>query len=712
MWQNGDKIHLRDYLRVIRRHSFWLIISAIFCFGCAFFLNEWLEPVFSAETRLLIEEKLQDVNLTKNMLLPYQKEFFETQKGILESEPVFEAVVLSLGLQDRAIPESCLSSFLNRLQELLGMKYELSSAQQERDNIEQAVRRLRKRSSIEAARGTNILSVYVESTDAEEAVLLANTLAEKFVQRSLYLKNQDSYDAHEFLESQVREVQAKLFGAEQSLSEFQFTSAAISLDRRIEFLVENQLIVAEKELSDVQMVLEEEREKVEVLHLQVTKERGRESSGDKGTFKLLTEQQLQLELTMNRLLRDFTLAHPEVVAVQTQLDTIKSRITAEQARGRAGEQQSSNELLQSLEKDFSEAQRNYRVYAVRYQELQKQIDELQDKLKELLDKKSKFLVLQRELQANEKLYELLLVRAKEVGVESSLNVGHVKQIQKAVLPVRPVRPKKLLNLLVASFLGLTLGIGFAFLREYMDPSIRDKDEICQIFADLPLLGLFREEEILRKEKHLLPTISFTNPNSMLGESFRILSANMKMFKDAGNKKILVTSSLPGEGKSTIASNLAISFALRRQKVLLLDCDLRKPKLTDSFRLQSTNIEHIYLTDIPDLFVFKAPTVSDAALYLSSDEFTGFLSDCEKNFDFLVLDSAPVNLVSDTANLVSMKIPVLFVIGFGKTTAEQLARSKEIFRSLDAKLVGFAISRFEETALPSTYKNYYEAYSLS
>jgi capsular exopolysaccharide synthesis family protein len=678
----------------------------------AFFFNEWIEPVFSAETKLLIEEKLQDVNLTKNMLLPYQKEFFETQRGILESEPVFESVVLELGLHKRPTEESISGVIMDRLAELIGIKYELTAEQKERDTIEKAVRRLRKRTFVEAARGTNILGIHVESTDAGEAMLVANTLAEKFVRRSLYLKNKDSYDAHEFLESQVQDVQSRLLLAEQSLSEFQFTSAAISLDKRIEFLVENQLIVAEKELSDVQRELEEEREKIEILHLQVVKERGRESSGDRGTFKLLTEQQLQLELAMNRLLRDFTPAHPEVVAVQTQLDTIKERIDAEQARGKAGEQQSSNEFLQSLEKAFSEAQRNYRVLAVRYHELQKHIDNLQEKLKDLLNKKSKFLVLQRELNANEKLYELLLIRSKEVGVESTLNVGHVKQIQQAVLPVRPVRPKKLLNLLVGAFLGFVLGVGFAFLREYMDPSIKDKDEICNMFSDLPLLGLFREEEILRKEKHLVPTVSFTNPNSMLGESFRILTANMKMFKDSGHKKILVTSSLPGEGKSTISSNLAISFALRQQKVLLLDCDLRKPKLADFFELSPTASEHVFSTNIPGLSVFKAPRVKDTALYLASEEFNSFLSESEKNFDFMVIDSAPVNLVSDTANLVAMKIPVLFVVGAGKTTSEQLLRAREIFRSLNAELVGFAISRFEETAMPRGYKNYYEAYSLS
>ena len=498
MWQSGKTVHLNDYLRIIQKKSGLVVVACLVTFIFTFVLNQTIAPVYRAETRLLVEEKLQDVNLTRNMLMPYQKEFFETQRQILESNPVFESAVVSLKLHQKVQKSGWLDAIKSRFKNLLGLNYELSKDQLQRDAIETAIKRLRKQVYIESLRGTNIIVLQVEGKDPESVRNQTNALASAFIQRSLNLKNKDSREASQFLKNQLGSIQDKLEASEKKLEEFQFSKEAISLDKRIEFLVEKQLVVAEKEHEDALLELEQEREKVEVLHTQVKNERSKKSLGDRGTLKLLTEQQLLLELKLNELKRKFTNQHPEVVALRKSLNLLLGRIKEQEKQGQAGEQQAGSEFLQTLEKEFSESQRNYRVIAVREQQLRDQLKRYRIKLQGLLAKKSEFLVLQREMQANEKLYELVLQKEKQVGVESTLNVGHIKQVAEATLPVYPVKPKKLLNLIISIFVGILLGIGLAFLQEYMDLSIKTREEFISLLGDIPLLGVLQEEKCLKK----------------------------------------------------------------------------------------------------------------------------------------------------------------------------------------------------------------------
>lgn len=703
-------VHLNDYLRVINKHSSLVFLAIIVCILLTILFNQIWPPVYQAQTRLLVEEKLQDVNLTRNMLLPYQKEFLETQRQILESDPVFEATVQELGLAEKKKKVSWIDPVKQRIKALLGLNYSMTEEQKKRNAIEKSIRDLRKQVSIEGVRGTNIIHVYVEGKDPQEATEVANSLASQFIQRSLFLKNKDSFEAAQFLKGQLKKVQKGLVEAESKLEDFQFTQEAISLDKRIEFLVEKQIVVAEKDYEDVVIEMEQERERVEILHAQVTKERAKKSSGEKGTYKLLTEQQLMLELKLNELKRKFTPQHPEVAALIKSLDLLKQRIAQEEKVNQSGEQRSTNEFLQSLEKDFSDSQRKYRILVVKEEQLRIQLQSYREKLQNLLKKKSEFLVLKRELDASEKLYELLLKKEKEVGVESRLNVGHVKQVQEATLPVYPVRPKKLTNLVLSVFLGFFLGTAFAFLREYMDQTLKFKDEITARMPDSPLLGTFHQDPFLKKERHLLPTIAATNPNSAIGESFKILKANLDLFLERGERSFLISSSLPSEGKSTTATNLAITFARAGKKVVLMDCDLRKPKLHQFFELGEA-VDSVYSTQIGNLHLWKAPSdrIPDPTIYLESRDFHQVLEKLKQEFDLVLVDSAPLTLVSDTSSLLRQGLPVVLVVGAGVVNEEQLLRAKEILQGLEARLLGFVISRLEAEEMPGEYKAYYEGY---
>ena len=199
MWQSGKTVHLNDYLRIIQKKSGLVVVACLVTFIFTFVLNQTIAPVYRAETRLLVEEKLQDVNLTRNMLMPYQKEFFETQRQILESNPVFESAVVSLKLHQKVQKSGWLDAIKSRFKNLLGLNYELSEDQLQRDAIETAIKRLRKQVYIESLRGTNIIVLQVEGKDPESVRNQTNALASAFIQRSLNLKNKDSREASQFL---------------------------------------------------------------------------------------------------------------------------------------------------------------------------------------------------------------------------------------------------------------------------------------------------------------------------------------------------------------------------------------------------------------------------------------------------------------------------------------------------------------------------------
>lgn len=311
--------------------------------------------------------------------------------------------------------------------------------------------------------------------------------------------------------------------------------------------------------------------------------------------------------------------------------------------------------------------------------------------------------------ANAYAEEFIKMVNKSIPSSALINVGTVEP---AVIPHSPVKPKPVLNAVLGLLVGIMASIGFAFLLEQLDITVKEPDEIEE------LTGLRSLGNIPDVKKPLL----LNNNNSMVSEACRSIRTNLQYLNfDRSVKTFMVTSPSMGEGKTTVSSNLAIVLAQAGFKVLVIDCDLRRPNLGKLFDQPSgvglsnvligvASAESVILpTDIDGLSIITSgPIPPNPADLLNSAGMDELLSSLEKSYDLIILDSPPALSMADAPILASKADAVLLVSNFGKTRKSELAAAVDVLNKVGARLIGFAINKVQ-VSRSNSYYYYYKPY---
>ncbi len=289
---------------------------------------------------------------------------------------------------------------------------------------------------------------------------------------------------------------------------------------------------------------------------------------------------------------------------------------------------------------------------------------------------------------------------------------NLSMVEPATVPPSPVSPKPVLNAVLGFLIGIMASVGFAFLLEQLDITVKEPDEIEQ------LTGLRSLGNIPDVKKPLL----LNNNNSMVSEACRSIRTNLQYLNfDRSIKTFMVTSPSMGEGKTTVSSNLAIVLAQAGFNVLVIDCDLRKPSIgklfdqSDAAGLSNVLIgaaraDYVILpTDIDGLSIIASgPTPPNPADLLNSAGMDELLSSLEKNYDLIILDSPPTLSMADAPILASKADAVLMVTNFGKTKKSALVAAEDVLNKVGARLIGFAINKVQ-VSRSNSYYYYYKPY---
>jgi len=286
---------------------------------------------------------------------------------------------------------------------------------------------------------------------------------------------------------------------------------------------------------------------------------------------------------------------------------------------------------------------------------------------------------------------------------------NVRVVEPAAVPLDPVKPKPLLNAVLALLVGLMASTGFVFLLEALDVTVKEAEE-TELLIGLPSVGRMPKVE----DPLLLGSYS-----AAISEAYRSLRTNLQYLNfDQSIKTIIITSPNMEEGKTTVSSNLAIVFAQAGHNVLLIDCDLRRPRLGDIFNRSSNKglssalvgvsevRSVIQATDIEGLYIITSgPIPPNPADLLSSERLDKLLDSLEDSFDLIILDCPPVLGISDTPILASKTNAVLLVSRFGKTKKNDMVAARDALNRVGARIVGFVVSGTEMTSNNGYY--YYE-----
>lgn len=647
------------------------------------------EPrVYTASVSLVIElqaprvlgDQVQDVEGSSAGFWQ-TKDFLETQFRILKSDAVSERVVRKLAL--------------DRDPDFLGTKDR--KAMQEAD----AVALLRSRLRVEPERDSRVVNVRVDDRDPKKAALLANTIADEFIQFNLTEKLGTSRSASEWLHDQVDELQGKLAVSESNLYRFKRENDILTAS-----LEDSQSMVARR-LSALNDALTKIREQRAELSAKVHQVREARASGALSSLpQVVASPLIQTERTRAQLIGE------EIAEARTRYGPDHPKLLALEEKHKAA--------LATIAREEESIARAAEIEERQVADTEGNLTRLWEGVKreafEVNKKEVDYSRLRREQENNAKIVELVMRRLKDVDLASLLRTNNVRLLDAAKTPLAPTSPNLRLALMVGLGLGLLTGLGGAFLLEQLDNTVKGQEDLERTSraAFLGIIPVVREGQT--------DLFVHKKPKSTVAECLRTVRTNL-MFLGAERPlaRLLVTSSGPQEGKTTAVIDLGITFAQSGQRILLVDTDMRRPRLHKAFGLSNdlglSSVlldekrlgEALRTTEVPNLSVLACgPIPPNPAELLHTERFKALVLELSRRYDLILFDSPPIAAVTDAMILSSVVDGVVLLVKAGKTSKDAVVRARRALSDVQARVVGALLNAVDLGARRAGY--YYAEYA--
>jgi capsular exopolysaccharide synthesis family protein len=592
-----------------------------------------------------------------------------------------------------------------------------------------------------SSRTTDVVTVVVRTNNPKQAAVIANTVGDAYIARNLSYSRGEFSEMRKFLELQLPVIEKRLFGEENQLRQFKQQNQVISLSDESRFLIdrltgfESQLNLtsieresAEKRLAYLQNQLDVQKKN---LLNDVSQLSSPLASG-------LRQDLLTLQTQMATMsAQGFPADHPKMKDLAKKIESTKTRLKDEISKIVAQEQAGIDPLLFSSElmSKILDLQVEVETYKAKEQAQKKVVDEYLVKLKAIPPKEVELARLTRQFELDDNIYKMLMEKYEEVRISEAGKLGNVRIIDPADIPKEPVGPRRKLNVMFGALLGLALGVGIVLLMEYMDTSLKNIHDIEQHLG-LSVLGLIPAidlEDVATKTETSKTAVNGASsiaerlishhlPKSPISEAYRILRTNLQFLNpDQPLKTILVTSSGPSEGKTTTASNLAITMAQVGAKTLIVDGDLRRPMVSGVFGIpQEPGLTELLMrggdlqkamvpSEVENLYILPAGTIPpNPSELLGSHKMKSLIQEMKKCCDLVIIDCPPVITVTDAAVLAAEADFVLLVIQSGKTDREAAKRAKSLLANVKATIAGAVLNNISSDML-SGYSYYYHYY---
>ncbi len=703
-----EEINLRDYIDVLIRRK-WVVISCLVVSVITVAIASYLmKPIYKAEATIEIDPDNPKITTFQEVVEVQSQQtdaFYQTQYQLLKSRYLAEDVINALQLDPPDKTEKgsgFVSSIRSKISDLFsGRKRDVVDPK--RIEIEREARKegfidlFLDNVTISPQKNSRLVQVGFKSPNPELAARVANTLADKYMQWVLERKVGTTKVAREFLEKQLDQAKIRLEKAEEDLGEFAKGVDIVSLDKDYN-LTFKQLA----ELNSALSKAETERLEKEALYKEVQSgnyEHLPQIMNDK-SIQGLTDEYLKLKAQYDNLAVVYGPNYPDLKQLGAQIARIQSDI-----------KHLSDNIAESIKRDYQAALTKENILRQRAEE--------QKRLAAGLNEKTiQYRILEREVDTNKSIYESLLKRLKETEVASDIRTTNVQVVDYASTPISPYRPNIRLNMLFATLMGLMGGILLAFVFEHFDSTIKDEEEVKKRFP-LPFLGaipLADYDEIENLEK-----VVYLNPQSLISEAYRVIRTSVLYSSpDHPPKSLLVTSTQPLEGKTTTASNLALSMIQSGLRVALIDADLRKPRLHKVF-LSNGNVFGLstYLvgkmelsgvisqTDINNLDIIPSgPIPPNPAELLGSKKMKELIERLLEEYDHVIVDGPPIAGFADSRLLSSHVDGVLIVTSVGITQRQALRSSMEEVLKVRGRIIGAILNRLESGRGKYGYGYYY------
>ena len=707
----GDSdLSLVHYLQVLYRRRY-IAASAFLSVVVLVALHTFTAtPIYEASTRILIEREDPNVVSFKQVLdqSTLTDDYYETQYAILHSRGLARRSLAVLNLWNHPAfnpePKFSIRGFLMKPVDLVVGLFAPPPVElpDSGETAEQTAVIDRFLGSLEVSpvRYSRLVDVTFRSTDPAVAARAANVLAEQYISQTIELRSNTTKDASVFLEQQLAEQRTKLEASERALQAYRERTDSVSLEDR-----QNIVVQKLQELNAAVTRANTARIQKEAAYNQV-KAAQNDPKAIESLPLILSNQFVQQQKTelaqlqrqRAQLSEKLGPNHPDMVKVNIAIQNAEAKLRAEVAQ-----------IVDSSRSEYEAAVSEERT-------LTASLDRQKQEAQSLNRSGIQYGVLERDATANRQMFGSLLQRTQETGVSQELKSVNVRVVDPAEIPTGPSSPNVFNNLLMGILAGLTLALGLAFAFEYADDRIKNPDELKKHLG-VPFLGMV--PALFGRENGSSPILS-DGVSAIFSESFRSIRTNVLFSStEEGGRFIVITSSVPGEGKTVVSTNLSVALAQAGHRVLLIDADMRKPRVHDVFRARmapglsnllvgnASASESIVESSTSGLWLMPAGTLPpNPAELLGSKRFKDFVAFLVQHFDWVIIDSPPVMAVTDAAIVANLAQGVLFVVGAEMTSRRVAQRAVEQLELSQARMLGVVLNRVDLEHNPYYYSRYY------
>jgi capsular exopolysaccharide synthesis family protein len=705
---------LLDYWHILFRHRKTLITCALAGLFAAILISLVQTRIYRVRTSL----EFQGTSFLETKGSPESsgsystpESYMETQVKLLQSESLFEHVIDKLKIQQQR-PTGWRS---------------LTSRLPEKDEL---IRKIQRNLTVRTSGNSRLLEVLYESPDPKGAADFANTLVSEFIELSQEARWKSAEGTAEWLTNHLNIMKVQLEQSEAQLQDYARTSG-LTFTSEKENLAENKIKELQDELSKAQ---------ADRIANQAKFEGAKSKPADSlpeiledPTMRDYLQKLAELQRQYAELSATLTPEHYKVQRVQAQINELKFAMINER-----------NNVLRRIGNEYTAALRRETLLSKAHAEQEKVVADQSEKA-------IHYDTLKRDVDSNRRLYETMLQRVKEASLASAMRDSNVLVVDRAKPPLLPYRPSLPMNSAIGLFGGALLGFGFVLLRERVDRRISAPGD-AQVYLDLPELGVIPlDETAISREisNGLLPhgsassvpsqsslksplgdcpeLATWKRKPSMLAECARTTLTSILLPSENGEgpRVIVLTSPCPGDGKTTVACNLSIAVAEIDRKVLLIDGDLRRPRLHKVFGVANTRgLSDVLWADTPLETVPISHLVCESevsGLYLLpggscgitpwnlfySPRMSRLLKRLRAEFDMIMIDAPPMIHLADARVLGRLADGVILVVRAGQTTTESALSASQRFAEDGARVLGTVLNSWD----PRTSRGYgYGSYS--
>lgn len=572
--------------------------------------------------------------------------------------------------------------------------------------IEQATSAVQGRVQVAIQKESRVFAISVRDSDPKLARDLANYVADVYIEQNLAVKHDVTRIARGWVAKQLDTARAELHAAENALHKFKKENniLSVSLQDR-QNMISQALETFTGALTETQrkrLELEARRKALGALIAETTAETAPSTyfsptpAVEELRVKFLEERR-QLQVLDER----YGPKHPQVIAQRERMDAAFRDLKAEV--------ESHIRSIDGEIKALKDSEAKFRA----------EVDKLTQDALDLNQREIEYKRLVRNAQTAEEIYALLLKRMNESGLEQQDYANNIRLLDEALLPARPVEPDVKKSGVLGLAVGLMLGFGLAFAIEFLDRSVKTQEDI-ESLVGIPFLGMIPSVEASSgagaPDLHVA-----SHPNSTVAECCRVVRTNILFCSpDRPIRTLLVTSSNPIEGKTINVVNLGVVMAQSGHRTLLVDTDMRRPRLHKALGVsnengvsrvvvgESTIDAAVKTTDVPNLFVLPCgPIPPNPAELLQTEKFAALARALADRYDRVIFDSPPVLAVTDAAVLSRVVDGVVLVMRAGRTTRDAALRARRAIQKVKASIVGGILN--DVNLKNPHYASYYHYY---